>query len=162
MDFEIFAYPYPGKSAKISVGLTFIFSPAPSCSAKKLIARVRPGVDDTFASRDPSSELISEDLPTFDRPRNATSGAPNVFASEGKCATSVADNKKTGFNRMDPVYRQPLSFSAKPFTSRDNLKKDTCPKRRDRCRGLSNYCRSYHCGGAVSFGITVIVTGAVK
>src|SRR5271170_7133206 len=123
MDFEIFAYPYPGKSAKISVGLTFIFSPAPSCSAKKLIARVRPGVDDTFASRDPSSELISEDLPTFDRPRNATSGAPNVFASEGKCATSVADNKKTGFNRMDPVYRQPLSFSAKPFTSRHVAKK---------------------------------------
>src|SRR5271169_1898096 len=125
IDFEIFAYPYPGRSAKINVGLTFIFSPAPSCSAKKLIALVRPGVDDTFASRDPSRELINEDLPTFDRPRNATSGAPKVFASEGKCATSVADNKKTGFNRMDPVYRQHLSFSAKPFTSRDNLKKDT-------------------------------------
>src|SRR5271168_3872977 len=110
IDFEIFAYPYPGRSAKISVGLTFIFSPAPSCSAKKLIARVLPGVDDTLASRDPSSELISDDLPTFDRPRNATSGAPYVFASAGKCATSVADNKKTGFNRMNPVYRRhPLS-----------------------------------------------------
>jgi hypothetical protein len=36
----------PGKSAKINVGLTFILSPAPSCSAKKLIARVRPGVED--------------------------------------------------------------------------------------------------------------------
>src|SRR3981081_131910 len=106
MDFEIFAYPYPGRSAKISAGLTFIFSPAPSCSEKKLIARVRPGVEETFASREPSSELISEDFPTFDRPRNATSGAPYVFASEGKCATSVADNKKTGFSRMNPVYRQ--------------------------------------------------------
>jgi hypothetical protein len=84
IDFEIFAYPYPGRSAKISAGLTFIFSPAPSCSEKKLIARVRPGVDDTFASRDPRRELISEDFPTFDRPRNATSGAPYVFASEGK------------------------------------------------------------------------------
>ena len=69
--------------------------------------RVRPGVDDTFASRDPRRELISEDFPTFDRPRNATSGAPNVFASAGKCATSVADNKKTGFSRMNPVYCQP-------------------------------------------------------
>src|SRR5277367_1137534 len=104
IDFEIFAYPYPGKSAKINVGLTFIFSPAASCRAKKLIARVLPGVDDTFASRDPSRELISEDFPTFERPRNATSGAPNVFASAGKCTTSVADNKKTGFSRINPVY----------------------------------------------------------
>jgi hypothetical protein len=40
-----------------------------------LIARVRPGVDETFASFDPSSVLISDDLPTFDRPRKATSGA---------------------------------------------------------------------------------------
>src|SRR4030088_3405996 len=114
MDFEIFAYPYPRRSAKISAGLTFIFSPAPSCSEKKLIARVRPGVEETFASREPSSELINEDFPTFDRPRNATSGAPYVFASEGKCATSVADNKKTGFRRMNPVYRQHLLFSANP------------------------------------------------
>src|SRR6201995_2602270 len=80
IDFEILAYPYPGRSAKIRSGLTFIFSPAPSCSAKKLIARVRPGVDETFASRDPKRELISEDFPTFDRPRKATSGAPNGFA----------------------------------------------------------------------------------
>src|SRR5258707_9488023 len=117
IDFEIFAYPYPGKSAKINIGLTFIFSPAPSCSAKKLIARVRPGVEDTFASREPSSELISEDFPTFDRPRNATSGAPYVFASEGKCATSVADNKKTGFNRMHPVYRRQPASPRKPSQS---------------------------------------------
>src|SRR5580700_7501805 len=105
IDFEIFAYPYPGRSAKIIVGRCFIFSPTPSCRAKKLIARVRPGVEDTLASRDPSKELINEDFPTFDRPRNATSGAPNVLDSEGKCATSVADNKKTGLNRMSPVYR---------------------------------------------------------
>src|SRR5437868_7816457 len=116
IDFEIFAYPYPGKSAKISAGLAFIFSPAPSWSAKKLIALVRPGVDDTFASRDPSSELINEDFPTFDRPRNATSGAPYVFTAEGKCATSVADNRKTGFSRIHSVYRRDLCVFAKPST----------------------------------------------
>jgi hypothetical protein len=76
IDFEIFAYPYPGRSAKIIVGTTFCFAPDPSCRAKKLIARVRPGVDDTRASFDPSSALISEDFPTFDLPRNAISGAP--------------------------------------------------------------------------------------
>ena len=86
------------------MGRCFIFSPTPSCNAKKLIARVRPGVEDTFASRDPSSELISEDFPTFDRPRNAISGAPNVFASVGKCATSVADKRNTGLNRILAVY----------------------------------------------------------
>jgi hypothetical protein len=75
IDFEIFAYPYPGRSAKISEGRSFFFSPAPSCSAKKLIARVRPGVEETCASLEPSRELIREDLPTFERPRNAISGA---------------------------------------------------------------------------------------
>src|SRR5215471_3122999 len=76
IDLEILAYPYPGRSAKIIGGTAFCFAPAPSCRAKKLIARVRPGVDDTRASFDPSRALISEDLPTFDRPRNAISGAP--------------------------------------------------------------------------------------
>jgi hypothetical protein len=75
IDREIFAYPYPGRSAKISEGLFATFVSVPWCSAKKLIARVRPGVDETFASFDPSSVLISDDLPTFDRPRKATSGA---------------------------------------------------------------------------------------
>src|SRR5580692_3828630 len=149
IDFAIFAYPYPGRSAKIRVGLTFIFSPAPSCRAKKLIARVLPGVEDTFASRDPSRELINDDFPTFDRPRNATSGAPNVFASEGKCATSVADNKKTGFNRMDPVYRRHPSFSAKSFTSRHRHKKKHLSTKERTGAGLSIYCGSYHCGGTV-------------
>src|SRR5580700_54974 len=97
--FEIFAYPYPGRSAKIITGLGFIFRPAPSCSAKKLMARVRPGVDDVCACFDPSSALMSEDLPTFDRPRNAISGALNVFASVGKCATSVAESRKLGVSR---------------------------------------------------------------
>src|SRR5271169_4749295 len=69
IDFEIFAYPYPGRSAKIKVGRCFIFSPTPSCRAKKLIALVRPGVEDVCACFDPSSELISEDFPTFERPR---------------------------------------------------------------------------------------------
>jgi hypothetical protein len=76
IDFEIFAYPYPGRSAKIIAGTTFCLAPDPSCRAKKLIARVRPGVEETRASFDPSRALINEDLPTFERPRNATSGAP--------------------------------------------------------------------------------------
>jgi hypothetical protein len=49
-----------------------------------LIARVLPGVEETRASFDPSSALINEDLPTFERPRNATSGLPWVFDSAGK------------------------------------------------------------------------------
>src|SRR3981081_1946654 len=146
MDFEIFAYPYPGRSAKISAGLTFIFSPAPSCSEKKLIARVRPGVEETFASREPSSELINEDLPTFERPRNATSGAPYVFASEGKCATSVADNKKTGFSRIDPVYRQHLcSLQIHHRMLLPQRKKHLPRNRRGRCP-VQHCCGSY-CGG---------------
>jgi len=40
---------------------------------------VRPGVFDVRASPFlSSSEFISEDFPTFDRPRNATSGNPSV------------------------------------------------------------------------------------
>jgi hypothetical protein len=35
---------------------------------------VRPGVELVLATLAPSSELITLDFPTFDRPRNATSG----------------------------------------------------------------------------------------
>src|SRR5579864_6349955 len=37
--------------------------------------RVRPGVELVFAILVPKSELITLDLPTFERPRNATSGS---------------------------------------------------------------------------------------
>ena len=65
-----FAYPYPGRSAKISSGRGF---PAMR-NSKKLIARVRPGVELVRASFVPTRELITLDLPTLDRPRKAISG----------------------------------------------------------------------------------------
>jgi hypothetical protein len=48
---------------------------------------VRPGVFDVFAILLLTSELMRLDLPTFERPRNATSGS--VLA--GKRAGSVAE-----------------------------------------------------------------------
>src|SRR5438445_5113405 len=48
---------------------------------------VRPGVFEVRASPFlSSSEFISEDFPTFDRPRNATSGNPSVV----QCCLSYA------------------------------------------------------------------------
>src|SRR5262249_26902770 len=55
--------------------------------AKKLMVRVRPGVELTCAIFAPSSELIRLDLPTLERPRKAISGGPGA----GKCSMSVAD-----------------------------------------------------------------------
>jgi hypothetical protein len=67
---ESFAYPYPGKSAKISSGRGF---PAMR-SSKKLMARVRPGVELVRAIFAPTNALITLDLPTFERPKKAISG----------------------------------------------------------------------------------------
>src|SRR5258706_14715368 len=55
-------------------------------TSKKLMLRVRPGVELVRAILSPISVLITLDLPTFDRPRNATSGKLGA----GKCAASVA------------------------------------------------------------------------
>src|SRR6478672_13661328 len=79
---EIFAYPYPGRSAKISSGRGF---PGQRIS-KKLMLRVRPGVELVRASLVPTRELITLDLPTLERPRKATSGTDGA----GKWETSVA------------------------------------------------------------------------
>src|SRR5712671_2858816 len=54
--------------------------------SKKLMLRVRPGVELVRASFVPTSELMTLDFPTFDRPRKAISGNSKA----GKCATSVA------------------------------------------------------------------------
>src|ERR1700675_4853730 len=56
-------------------------------TSKKLMLRVRPGVELVRASLVSTSVLITLDLPTFDRPRKATSGRLGA----GKCAASVAD-----------------------------------------------------------------------
>src|SRR5215469_1012259 len=80
---ETLAYPYPGRSAKMSSGRGF---PGQRIS-KKLMLRVRPGVELVRASLVPTSELMTLDFPTFERPRNAISGTEGA----GKWATSVAD-----------------------------------------------------------------------
>ena len=67
------------------------------------MARVRPGVDEVCACLEPSRALMSDDLPTLERPRKAISGAPKVLAAEGKWAASVAESRKTGVSRIAPV-----------------------------------------------------------
>ena len=76
----------PGRSAKISSGRGF---PGQRIS-KKLMARVRPGVELVRATLSPTRELMTLDLPTFERPRKAISGRVGT----GKCAASVADAMK--------------------------------------------------------------------
>src|ERR1700744_1006939 len=82
----------------MSEGRAADFWGVPSCRAKKLIARVRPGVEETFASLEPSSLLMSDDLPTLERPRKATSGASPVRVPSGKCSGLVAERRNFGTN----------------------------------------------------------------
>src|SRR5581483_9397526 len=56
----------------------------------KLMVWVRPGVELTCAIFCPSSALIKLDLPTFERPRKAISGALGA----GKCSGAAADFRK--------------------------------------------------------------------
>src|SRR4029077_13255796 len=57
---------------------------------KKLMARVRPGVELVRATLSPTSELMTLDLPTLERPRKAISGR----VGRGNWAASVADAMK--------------------------------------------------------------------
>src|SRR5436305_1048474 len=84
---EIFAYPYPGKSASSRSGSALSGF---SRKAMKLMVRVLPGVELTCAIFSPNSALIKLDLPTFDRPRKATSGA----RGGGNCVGAAADLRK--------------------------------------------------------------------
>ena len=54
--------------------------------SKKLMLRVRPGVELVRASLVPTRELMTLDLPTFERPRKAISGTEGT----GKWDMSVA------------------------------------------------------------------------
>src|SRR5712671_2858695 len=67
--------------------------------SKKLILRVRPGVELVRASFVPTSALITLDLPTLERPRKATSGRLGA----GKCDTSVAAARNRARILMPPV-----------------------------------------------------------
>ena len=65
-------------------------------TSKKLMLRVRPGVELVRASLASTRVLITLDLPTFERPRNATSGKVGA----GKCAASVAANRNRAITLM--------------------------------------------------------------
>ena len=83
-DFDTFAYPYPGKSA---IRKIFLLRLAGSwVTSKKLIVRVRPGVELTCAIFAPTSALIRDDLPTFDRPAKAISGKSGAGNRRGSAA----------------------------------------------------------------------------
>ena len=64
------------------------------------MARVRPGVDETLASLEPSRVLMSDDLPTLERPRKATSGASKVRDASGKWSGLMAESRNFGTKRM--------------------------------------------------------------
>ena len=53
------------------------------------MARVRPGVCETFAAFSPTSAFSRLDLPTFERPRNAISGTSGA----GNCAADRAESR---------------------------------------------------------------------
>ncbi len=101
--FGTFAYPYPGRSAKINSGCGL---PGHHTS-KKLMDRVRPGVELVLAILVPSSELMTLDFPTLDRPRNATSGS----ARAGNWFTTVAAHKNRERTRTTqcPMFRAKLA-----------------------------------------------------
>src|ERR1700681_3602808 len=61
--------------------------------------RVRPGVLLVRASFAPTSELLTRDFPTFDRPRNAISGTPGA----GKWVRSLADSINRARIRIQTV-----------------------------------------------------------
>src|SRR5205807_8169032 len=94
---EILAYPYPGRSVKTSSGRGF---PGQRTS-KKLMLRVRPGVELVFATLLPSRELITLDLPTLERPRNAISGKSGA----GNWRASLTATMNRARTRMTLVCR---------------------------------------------------------
>src|SRR5713101_1311520 len=65
-------------------------------TSKKLMLRVRPGVELVRASLASTRVLITLDLPTFDLPRNATSGRLGA----GKWAASVAAARNRAMTLM--------------------------------------------------------------
>jgi hypothetical protein len=71
----------------------------PRSTAKKLMVCVRPGVLLTRASFVPVSEFNRDDLPTFERPKNAISGAVSIENWAGEAA-DVRKRAKT-FNQKD-------------------------------------------------------------
>src|ERR1051326_4394805 len=86
----------------------------------KLMVRVRPGVELTWASFCPRSELIRLDLPTFERPRKANSGGP----AAGKCRASAAEVRNLAIGFKDQFNNSPR-ISADARRSKTNLTRET-------------------------------------
>src|SRR5579883_2175909 len=63
------------------------------------MACVRPGVEETCACFEPTSAFSRLDLPTLDRPRNATSGAPGL----GNCSGARAERRNFGRRRIPSI-----------------------------------------------------------
>src|SRR5512138_2327195 len=97
---ETFAYPYPGRSQKRTVRGRAA-GVGRYATSKNCRARVRPGVLETRASplRRVSAFSI-EDLPTFERPTNAISGAGPRGHSAGRVAVR-ANSAETTWSGMD-------------------------------------------------------------
>ena len=76
--------------------------------------RVRPGVELVRASFLPTSELITLDLPTFERPRNAISGNNGA----GKWRASIAEVK----NRVSTRIFTSLQVPVPPFQVRMDIR----------------------------------------
>src|ERR1700749_2453231 len=100
---------------------------AASCSAKKLMACVRPGVEETCACFDPTSAFSRLDLPTFERPRKATSGA----VGGGKWSGDMADRRNFGMRRIALDCRRLRRFGISCPFAKIVLQGITGPRRED-------------------------------
>src|ERR1700687_5778399 len=73
--------------------------------------RVRPGVELVLAILAPRSELMTLDLPTFDRPRNATSGSTGA----GNWLASLTDIMNRVKTRIKQFAVSPRKLQADGF-----------------------------------------------
>src|SRR5437660_10298597 len=121
---EILAYPYPGRSVKTSSGRAF---PGQRTS-KKLMLRVRPGVELLLATLLPSRELMTLDLPTLERPRNAISGRSGA----GHWRASVTAIVNRARTPMDLVWRLSNRVASRGVPYR--VARVRCPLARPRSR----------------------------
>src|ERR1700730_16793623 len=90
-------------------------------TSKKLILRVRPGVELVRASFAPTSALITLDLPTLERPRKAISGRLGA----GKCDTSVAAARNRARILMPQFAMSCARFASGAKVWRDGRREDS-------------------------------------
>lgn len=83
------AFPYPGISSNTIFDSPPLVPPIPNA----FISRVRPGFDDVQHISLPMTAFSSELFPTFERPRNATSGSDD---DSGVVRNLLADHSLTG------------------------------------------------------------------